>query len=316
MLRTYRHTLRHRRAPAVLLGALLALSLCAVLLLTPGRAQAASSGFAVSPLRVNMSLDAGASKKQSIEIRNSLAKRTTFTVHREDFSGSRTDPNAAPVLLGGEVDSSISGTDWLEPNVSSFTLDPQEERTITVTVTAPASATGGHYAALIVSTPAIAVSGDISARSEVAVLFMMNAGSVPPPELVIDEVTVTEDGETIIDYVNNGQTDATPDVKVIYRDPVTGRTVSSGTGSCRSTTLPGSAGRCVLNGTRDSDSGVVSPLREGEVVLTSDGRRARAEVPVEWSGSGGAWLLPLVGLGLLVLYFARVRRRQEDAGSP
>lgn len=271
-------------------------------------ASASNNGFAVTPLSVDVNIDPGTSKTQTITVLNTMSSKSTFTVSKEDYSGSVTDPASAPVLLGGEVDSPMSGYDWLSTGTSSFSLSPGDSKAFTVTMTAPSGASGGHYAALVISSSAVKISDEVSAKSEVAVLFLMNAGNAPPPELVIEDVTTTNPGETVIDYINEGVKAATPEATITYVDPITGEVVEISTGSECTTALPGAAGQCVVS-TKDVGD---SLLKAGEVVLANDGRKTKSALPTEWSGSWSSGLLPLVGMGLFGIYFFRLRRRRSN----
>jgi hypothetical protein len=250
----------------------------------------------------------------------------TYRLATEDVAGSKSDPNSSPILQGGVVDSSISGARWISPEANSVRVNSGESRDVEVKVTAPESATGGHYAALTVAGESTTIGAGVSATSRVAVLFFMNAGSAPPPEIVIRDVVVTEQGETIIDYVNEGTTGTKPDASVVYTDPITGRTTGTGktdggsgvdsvddvgTGSSNCTyALPGAAGQCRITVHDQKDA----LLRKGEVVLTNDGKTAKAPVPTEWTGENTSLLLPLIGVAMLVLYFAFLHRMRGVGG--
>ena len=316
MTRPLAHTVRTaRRSPAMLrcaLASVVALMAVMVLGIVATPAGAVTNGFAVTPLRYDAKVTAGISKTYPVSVLNSYSTRATFVVTKQDFAGSQSDPYAAPVFLGGQVDSPISGADWLDPSTTSFALDPGDTKVVNVTVRAPSGATGGHYAAIMIGSPTQAISSDLKAKSQVAVLFMLNAGGVPPPELVIDDVYVNDGGDVVIDYTNNGDTAVEPDGTLEYRDPITGEILSTDKGKCGTTgnALPGSAGRCIIETDGEDGSAL---LKRGSVLISDDsGARATAKMPIEWSGSLASLLLPLAGVSLLVFYFAFLRRRREE----
>jgi hypothetical protein len=270
-----------------------------------------SEGFSVSPLRFDVSTKAGSSSQHKITVENNSNGKLTFNVSKEDVVGNADDPLANPVLTGGKNPSSISGYDWISSLPSSFTLDKGDSKSFWAKVTVPSGAKGGHYAAVLISSaPTRMDSGTASSRA--GVLFMMNAGGTPPPEIVIEDVTVTGDDKTVIDYVNEGDTEVTPEATITYVDPVTGQTLGVKKAKDCTTALPGGSGRCeaeVLEDMKPSPSGLVRP----EVELSNDGRSAKAALPTEWSGSFASLLLPLIGFGLLGAYVFRRRRRAADA---
>lgn len=300
---------RLRSTRQVLVAAILVM-----ILAVPGAAEAkgdASTGFAVSPMLVEEEIKPGDSSKHTITITNTTDEKQTFYLAKEDVTGSKEDPKASPVLVGGELDSPISGFDWLSGFPSSVSVSPGGSRDVTVTVKAPGKATGGHYAALTVTSEPKDI-GDVSAQSRAAVIFMMNAGGVNPPEIVIEEVVVTEDARTIVDYVNSGDREVRPDATITYVDALTGETVSVRKAKECTTALPDSVGRCEFEamGKGELDDPLVT--RPELVVNNGLGRSAKAELPMEWSDTWSSLVLPIAGLSLLLLFALRRRRRDEE----
>ena len=275
-----------------------------------GSAHAAGEeGFSVSPLRFDVETPAGSKSTHSITVTNATSISQTYTVSKEDFAGDATDPEATPVLLGGQFDSDISGYGWVRNTTATLTVPPDSSRTFSVTVAPPAGATGAAYTAMIISGPKY-TSGDVTAISRVAVLFLMNAGGAPPPEIIIDEITTTTGGETIVTYINEGGDDERPEAIITYVDPITGEPVEEIEADRCTTALPGYPGQCTFAG--PSESGLV-PISTGEVTLvTGAGDRITAGLPTRWAGSWTSLLLPLVGIGLFVMYFLFLRRRMRD----
>ena len=284
---------------------LLALCACALLVFA---SSAQAEGFSVSPLEFDFDQKAGTGDDKTITVLNTNNSKMGFTIATEDISGNKDDPNANPVLLGATVASPISGAGWLNPSTNSFTLDSGEAKKLTVRVTVPEGAQGGHYAAVTVSAAPQIISASLTAQSRVAVLFMMNAGNVPPPELVIEDVVTTTAGQTIIDYRNEGRKAATPDATITYVDPITGEVVATRKAKDCGTALPGGVARCVI-GKPNGDLGLVA---NGSVMIDNDGIKTKAKLPTEWSGSWSSMLLPLAGLFMLIFYFARIRRRVDE----
>lgn len=309
-------------------GVLLALA-AMVLMTLPTSATAAVGavdGFGVTPMLMNLEVRPGRTVTTAITITNTTDAAMTYRLATEDIGGSKSDPNSSPILLGGITDTAISGARWIAPEANSVRVASGDSRDIEVKVAAPESATGGHYAALTVAAESRTIGAGVSATSRVAVLVFINAGSAPPPEIVIRDVVVTEAGETVIDYVNEGTTGTKPDATVTLTDPITGRTTGTGessggsgvdsvdevgTGSSNCTyALPGAAGQCRI--TVHDKKG--SLLQKGEVVLTNDGRTAKAPVPTEWTGENTSLLLPAVGVGLLAMYFSFLHRMRGIGG--
>lgn len=276
-----------------------------------------SYGFGVSPLRFHVDAPAASSSKHSFTVTNTDKSATRFTFTKEDFAGDKNDPGATPVLLGGKFASDISGYDWLTlPD--PITIPPGQSRTVTATVTSPAGATGGHYAAIFVNGSASSA-GEIIAQSRIGVLFMMNAGGVPPPEIVITEVQEVVPGRVITRFKNRGKTETSP-TGTIRENPRGAGPDRTLKGTCSRDVLPGAAGTCEFrtdgSGTSSGEDSVFAGPVDRYVELIGDpegsGASARAELPTEWAGTWTSLLLPLVGVALFMLYFLFLRRRRKD----
>lgn len=309
----------------------LAAALCATvacMLVAAGPALAAaddSVGFAVTPLRFDVETGPGMSTSHSITITNTDDVATTYSFSKEDFEGDKDDPDASPVLLGGKFESAISGFEWLsvpEP----VTIAPGDSKTVTAKVDVPAGASGGHYVALIVSS-APQAAGSVIAQSRIAVLFMVNAGGVPPPDIIITEIQEVGPGRVVTEYINGGKTATTNTTGVLERNPVGPGPTTRIKGKCTQDVLPGAAGTCEFvdeegegegKGTGEVDPGLlpVGPVEESVSIVAdagdSEGTAARGELPTEWAGAWSSLLLPLVGVALFVLYFLFLRRRRKD----
>ncbi len=292
--------------PALLLAGMLALPP-----LLPSAAHADQGGFMVSPSRLDVDVRPGSATQRVVSVQNTQNRTMRFVPSVVDFTGSASDPLASPVLLDGRVDSPISGSGWLSAPRSGFQLAPGQTRNLTVTIRAPAGATGARYAALVVTGQRQDVSPSLSVQSRVASLFLLNAGGVGPPELVFESVFVNEGGNTVIDYFNDGAVDATPDATMRFENPITGETIDERSGEC-STALPGAMGRCVIEGEGPVGGGLLDQVYRGEVALSNGGREFTQAMPVQVAGGIKSLLLPLAGIGLFAGYFVFLRRRGSE----
>ncbi len=275
-----------------------------------------SIGFGVTPLRFDAETAAGSSSTHSITITNTNTSATKFTFSKEDFEGDKEDPALTPVLLGGKFASDISGYDWITAP-DPITIPPDQSRTVAVKVAVPSGATGAHYAALIVTGESRAA-GELTAESRMGVLFLMNAGGAPPPDIVVTETTIVGPGKTVTKFINEGTTPVrnTKGTKT-RRGRGPGGTTSTTTGKCTKYVMPGAAGECVFTDDPDKDPGFlpIGQVDEWVDVVGNPGDEetsARGELPTEWAGTWSSMLLPLVGVALFVLYFLFLRRRRKD----
>jgi hypothetical protein len=308
---------------------LLAAAALATALFVPASSASAAAaddpgGFSVQPMIFDEDVTPGASASYAITITNADPDSTRFTFSKEDFEGDKDEPSATPVLMGGEFKSAISGYGWIDlPD--PVTIPGGESRTVKVNVRPPSGATGGHYTAVLVNGRTTR-DGSVSATSRIGVLFMMNAGGVPPPDIVITEIK--EVGETttqtVIRYTNpSGGTHVTPKPVVTTKDPITHTTTGRYEGECE-TALPGATAECTVN-TDDSHNlvsdpdGPVTGLGEQQSISLIPGddaegsaASAKGELPTEWAGTWTSMLLPLVGIALFAMYFLFLRRRRKD----
>lgn len=309
------------------LATIAALLLAVAALAVPGAAWAAddSLGFGVAPLRFDVDTRAGQTSTHRISITNTEPTATKFTFSKEDFQGDRSDPGATPVLLGGKFESAISGYDWITLP-EAVTVPPGGTTSVDVKVTVPAGATGGRYTALMVHGES-RTAGGIVAQSRLGVLFLMNAGGAPPPEIVITEVKEVGPTRTVTEFINKGTTAVKDPKGTITRDPVGPGKPTKVPGKCSRIVLPGAAGECVFEereggtggtGTdRGSDGafGGTGPVEQYVDIVGDpgeEGTSARGQLPTEWAGTWTSMLLPLVGVVLFVLYFLFLRRRRKQ----
>ncbi|MCW2972897.1 MAG: hypothetical protein JWN72_1170, partial [Thermoleophilia bacterium] len=205
-----------RRLRAI--GALVAATIALGVVAAPGAHAAPNVGFGLSPLRVDVESKPGARSSYEITVTNTDDRAATFTFSKVDIQGDNDDPEATPVLLGGKQASSISGYDWLDVPATT-TIPAGASRKVTVVVNIPADASGGHYAALMVTGPTRAA-GNLTVGSRIAVPFLMNAGGTPPPEVKVTDVKEFVGGGTKIVYENKGKTAVKPKPTIRYTDPI------------------------------------------------------------------------------------------------
>ncbi len=298
------------------LTGLLLVLVASLVAVTPAQAAGDDSvGFGVSPLRFDVDTTAGASSTHSITITNTNTTATKFTFSKEDFEGDKEDPALTPVLLGGKFASDISGYDWITAP-AAISIPSNQSRTVAIKVNVPSGATGAHYAALIV-TGETKAAGELTTESRMGVLFLMNAGGAPPPDIVVTETTIVGPGKTVTKFINQGTTPVKNTKGTKTRDPKGPGKTTKVTGTCTKYVMPGAAGECVFTDDPDTDPGLlpVGPVEEWVDVVGNPGDEetsARGELPTEWAGTWSSMLLPLVGVALFVLYFLFLRRRRKD----
>ncbi len=106
--------------------------------------------FVVEPGKTEIFLNPGENMVKNVSITSRIDKTVKFKLTTEDFIG--TDNPNQPVLLMGDTNSPYSLKDFINPEITEFSLEFGEKITIPVTVSVPLNAEPrGYYGALIIS---------------------------------------------------------------------------------------------------------------------------------------------------------------------
>ncbi len=111
---------------------------------------AAQNDFIVEPGKTEIFVNPGESVTKSITITNRIGKTVKFKLTTEDMVG--TNDSQSPIKLLGDEKGPYSLKNFIQPEISEFSLDLGERITIPVKVSIPLDAEPrGYYGALIVS---------------------------------------------------------------------------------------------------------------------------------------------------------------------
>jgi len=132
--------------------------------------------FVVSPGRIEVWLDPGSTTVREFTITNRTGKKASFKIEIEDMQGSR-DVEKPVILLGGER-GPYSLKDYLEPEISEFSLEHGQRARFFFKISIPQDAEpGGKYGAVIVSKqpPPLETSGglEVAVAERIAVLIFV-----------------------------------------------------------------------------------------------------------------------------------------------
>ncbi|MHB8143881.1 MAG: hypothetical protein ACYDGX_09550 [Thermoleophilia bacterium] len=191
-----------------------------------------SEQMVISPTKVELNLNPGENATRDITLANrtSSVKDVQFSV--EDFEGSQ-DPSQDTIFLG-DKDGPFSARHWMDPEVSSITLQPGESIDFNVKINVPRDAEpGGHYAVLFASAKNDASqsqSGTVNLTERMGTLFLISVagnvneqGTLNAPEVP----SFTEYGPINVGIVfnNQGNIHVKPHGK-IYISNLLGQTVA------------------------------------------------------------------------------------------
>lgn len=137
----------------------------------------AQNDFVVEPGKTEIFLNPGESVIKNITITNRINKTVKFKLTTEDMVGT-TDANVPIKLLGDET-GPYSLKNFIQPEITEFSLELGEKITIPITVTIPTDAEPrGYYGALIVSNEPEVFSEEQSKDAEGKARLVSRIGSL------------------------------------------------------------------------------------------------------------------------------------------
>jgi len=162
---------------------LVAVVMCASLVMPLGRANAATAvpqgpgnGLRVAPVRKDLTVQPGTTGSVDITVTNVTGGAATFQAIINDFIANPNESgNPAIILDPTKYAPSHSLKRFVAP-VSNFTLNPGEEKTITIKINVPANAAGGGYYGAVRFGPASAdgtKGGQLSLSGSVGTLVLV-----------------------------------------------------------------------------------------------------------------------------------------------
>ena len=137
----------------------------------------AQNDFVVEPGKTEIFLNPGESVIKNITITNRIGKNIKFKLTAEDMMG--TDDPQSPIKLLGDERGPYSLKNFIEPEISEFSLNLGDRITIPVKVSVPIDAEPrGYYGALIVSNEPEVLSEEQSKETEGKARLVSRIGSL------------------------------------------------------------------------------------------------------------------------------------------
>jgi hypothetical protein len=121
----------------------------------PGLASAAGgNGVRVSPVRSDITVNPGQTKVVTITVTNITSIPATFQAVINDFTASSNESGEPAIILNGNQFAKSHSLKRFITAVPNFTLQPGEQKNVSVTIKVPADAAGGGYYGAIRFAPA------------------------------------------------------------------------------------------------------------------------------------------------------------------
>ncbi len=137
----------------------------------------AQNDFVVEPGKTEIFINPGETITKSISITNRIGKSVKFKLTTEDIIG--TNDSISPVKLLGDDIGPYSVKNFIEPEISEFTLELGEKITIPVKISVPTDAEPrGHYGALIVSNEPEVLSEEETSETQGKARLISRIGSL------------------------------------------------------------------------------------------------------------------------------------------
>ncbi len=210
------------------------LSVVTVAVTARASAQQAGSGgnaLRISPVRTDLTIEPGKSKTVDIVVRNMSARQAALHPVVNDFTVRPDNETGQPnIILDGEAAAPRHSLKQYVNQLQDFTLGPNEEKTIKVTVAIPAGTAGGGYFGAVRFEPADVNSGQqVSLSGSVGSLVLVRV-----PGDIVEKVSLAsfdvrkgnkagsfftskEDLKAVTRFKNEGNVQVQPFGKIILK---------------------------------------------------------------------------------------------------
>ena len=146
----------------------------------------ATNGYRVSPVRTDLTIKPGASSKLTVYIQNASSAVEHLQVVVNDFQAPKDESGNPALLLNGATAPDHSLKQFVSVPNKTFTLQPGQQKPVTVDLAVPAGTPGGGYYGAIRFAP-VGASGDknVNLNASVASLVLITV-----PGKITEQVSV------------------------------------------------------------------------------------------------------------------------------
>lgn len=165
----------------------------------------ASSGYIISPVREELTIEKGQSQTVTLTVINATELDTNASVIVNDFEPSDDESGEPKILLDG---SSSSGNSFktLVAELPDVVLGSKESKNIIVTISVPEDAApGGYYGAVRLATNTGDTDSQVALAASVATIFLVKVPGEITENLQLVEFTAAKNGSTGRFFINSGE---------------------------------------------------------------------------------------------------------------
>lgn len=149
-------------------------------------AQVGGNALRISPVRTDMTVEPGTAKAVEVTVQNMSGASATLRPIVNDFTVRPDNETGQPdIILDDKQSSPQHGLKQYISPLADFTLGPNEQRNIKVTISIPKNAAGGGYYGAVRFQPASAGSSQVSLSGSVGSLILVRV-----PGDIIEKVTL------------------------------------------------------------------------------------------------------------------------------
>lgn len=158
---------------------------------------AASNGYRLSPVRTDLTIAPGASEVVTVYIQNASSAVENLQVIINDFQAPNNESGDPALLLNGATSPTHSLKQFVSVPISTFTLQPNQQKAVSVLIKAPTGiASGGYYGAIRFAPIGFSGNKNVNLSASIASLVLITVPGNLDEQLSIAGFGVTQGSST------------------------------------------------------------------------------------------------------------------------
>lgn len=189
-------------------GALMLSVVTILSVLGPAGAQQSSSasGFLVSPVRSELTIDQGKSETVKITVENATNTPTVAKPIVNDFEPSNDESGQPKILLDEGVSAAGNSFKSLVGNLEPIPLGPKEKKELSVKIAVPGNASaGGYYGAVRFVSEQEGTDKNVALSASVGTIFLVRVPGNLTEKLDLVQFTAAKNGSNGRFFINSGK---------------------------------------------------------------------------------------------------------------
>jgi hypothetical protein len=156
-----------------------------------------ASGLKIAPVRTDITIDPGTSQTVSLSVQNVTRTAVTLGSVVNDFVASADETGEPRLVLNDSELVSGNNFQTLIAPIPSFTLAAGASRTVSITLSVPATAaSGGYYGAVRFAPVSDITDSDVALSGSVGTIFLVTVPGNLSEKLTVASFDIVHDGQT------------------------------------------------------------------------------------------------------------------------